>query len=544
MEKLLNTTKKIIFHRQQDILSSTLILSGMFIISRFFGILRYRIFFSFFTKEEFGLFSIAFRIPDFVFEILITGALSAAFIPLFIKNKNNEEKLADTVSTISNFIIFCLISLIIVLYILLGPIIRFMTPTLPVKELNLVISMSKILLISQLPFLVLGSLLSGIAQANKIFILTAIAPALYSLGVITGTILFSSSLGLFGPVFGEVIGATLFLLIQLPIIIVLKVKYQPFKFDVKVLIEFINLFIPRLLTVITTQIDLTIDLFLAVITLGVGAFAIFDIAQQFQFVPITFIGIAFAQAALPYLSDLYSEKKIDEYKRIFVNSILQLMYLIVPISLMLIIMRTPIIRLFYGGHKFDWEGTVQTARTLSFFCLAMPLHTIFYFITRAFYSAHDTKTPFKLNSLSVVINTSLSIFFLRILQMPIWSLALAFSAAITINVIFLLYFFYKKITEFDYKKLLYHVAKIYLAGFISVLISYPAMKLIDGLIIDTTRTINVFFLLITISAVFGMIYLLLSWIFNIEEIYLFAKLIRKMKQIKKIVIELYTDLGI
>ena len=351
-------------------------------------------------------------------------------------------------------------------------------------------------------------------------------------------------MGLYGPVFGAVIGATLFLLIQLPIIIVLKVKYQPFKFDVKVLIEFINLFIPRLLTVITTQIDLTIDLFLAVITLGVGAFAIFDIAQQFQFVPITFIGIAFAQAALPYLSDLYSEKKIDEYKRIFVNSILQLMYLIVPISLMLIIMRTPIIRLFYGGHKFDWEGTVQTARTLSFFCLAMPLHTIFYFITRAFYSAHDTKTPFKLNSLSVVINTSLSIFFLRILQMPIWSLALAFSAAITINVIFLLYFFYKKITEFDYKKLLYHVAKIYLAGFISVLISYPAMKLIDGLIIDTTRTINVFFLLSVISAIYGVTYLLLSWILNIEEIYLFGQLFRKMKQIKKIVIELFTDLGI
>src|SRR3989338_92415 len=544
MERILNTTKKIILHRQQDILSSTIIISAMFIISRFFGILRYRIFFSFFTKEEFGLFSIAFRIPDFVFEILITGALSAAFIPLFIKNKNNEEKTADTVSTISNFIIISLLILIVVLYVLLAPIIKLMTPTLPLRELNLVISMSRILLISQLPFLVLGSLISGIAQANKIFILTAIAPALYSLGVIAGTIIFSSSLGLFGPVIGATIGASLFLLVQLPIVFVLKVKYRPFKVNVKVLSEFINLFIPRLLTVITTQIDLTIDLFLAVFVLGVGAFATFDIAQQFQFVPITFIGIAFAQAALPYLSDLFSEQKIDEFKKIFVNSILQLAYLIIPISFMLIIMRTPVIRLFYGGHKFDWEGTVQTAKTLSFFSLALPFHTIFYFITRAFYSAHDTKTPFKLNSLSVLINTALSIIFLVFFHLPIWSLALAFSIAITINVSLLLIFFYKNITPFDYHKLIFNVIKIYIAGLIAALVSYPTMKLIDGLVIDTTRTINVFFLLITISAVFGMIYLLLSWIFNIEEIYLFAKLIRKMKQIKKIVIELYTDLGI
>lgn len=542
MEKIITATKRIIFHKQKDIFSSAIILSSMFIISRVFGILRTRTFTAYFSKEELGLFFIAFRIPDFVFEVLISGALSAAFIPLFAKYKNNDEKLAKTISTITGFIFLSLFIFTIVILIFLTPLTRLMTPTLTDYEINMVVSISRILLLVQLPLLVAGNILSGIAQASKIFIITALAPALYSLGVIVGTVIFSSTFGIYGPLIGIIIGSVLFFVIQIPIFYTRKLNIAFVSFNRSVLKEFVELFLPRMLAVITTQIDLTIDLTLSSL-LGTGPYAIFFFAQQLQLVPITFVGMAFAQASLPYLSDVFSEKRLDEFRRIFVNAILQLAYIIIPISFLFIIARTPLVRLIYGGKKFDWEGTVQTAKTLSYFALSLPFHTIFYFITRAFYATHETKIPFKISAFTVGFNSFLSVFFLLFLHLPVWSLALSFSIAITINVLLLLYYMYKNIGGFDWLKLVVHTCKIYLISFIAALASYFFLKIFDGLVFDTTRTINVFFLLVSVTGFFGCVYLFLSWIFNVEEVYVLTKLIVKMREIRNKVLELFTDLG-
>ncbi len=542
MEKFLSNTKKFIFLQQKDILSSAIILALMIVVSRVFGFLRYRTLATFFSKEELDIFLSSFRLPDFIFELLITGALTSAFIPLFVKYKKDSEELSRNISSIINFMIGGLFIFTIVTLFLSPLIIPLFTPGFSDEKIKLIINLSRILLISQLPFLVLGNILSGMAQANKIFIVTAIAPILYNLGIIIGTVVFSHSFWIYGPIIGVIIGSILFFTVQLPTFFVINFRLRFFIAQKKALIEFVKLFIPRVLSVMTTQIDLTIDLILTTF-LGSGSYTIFFFAQHLQLFPVSFIGMSFGQASLPYLSDLYKESKFVEIKKIFVDSLLQILYLTVPISFFFIFTRTPLVRFFFGGVKFDWEGTVQTAITLSYFSISLPFHAIFYFITRSFYALHDTKTPFIINVVSVGINSVLSLFFIFILKLPVWSLATSFSIAIICNVTLLFFFFYKKVKSFAFVRVINHTIKIYTASFISSLCAYPVMKFSDGLIFDTSRTINVFFLIAVTFSIFALVYLFLSWLFNIEEIYILGKLSLKMKEMKNKVVELYSDIG-
>jgi putative peptidoglycan lipid II flippase len=514
----------------------------MIVISRFFGLLRYRALTAFFSKEELDLFFASFRLPDTVFEILISGALTSAFIPIFIKYERHQEELESNISSIINFMMIGLFLFIFIIFIGASYIIPLITPGFSPKNISYIVTFSRILLIGQLPFLVLGNVLSGIAQANKIFIITALAPIIYNLVIILTTIFFSQSLWIYGPVIGVILGALLFFIIQIPLIFIINFNYRLTAIRKGVLVEFTKLFLPRIFSVITAQIDLTVDLTLSSL-LGPGSYTVFFFAQHLQLFPVSLVGMSIGQASLPYLSELYKEEKLVEIKKIFVDSILQILFLTIPISFFFAFARTPIVRLFFGGEKFDWEGTNQTALTLSYFALALPFHSIFYFIIRSFYATCDTKTPFFISFFSVLINTALSLFFVFVLKLPVWSLAISFSISILINVLSLLWFFYKKIRGFELGHLLKSSVKIYFASIVSLCFSYPLMKLLDQLILDTSRTINVFFLIVVVFFFFLLLYLFIAWLLNIGEIYLFGKLLTKVKEIKKEITGMYTEVS-
>ena len=209
MDRFINKTKQIIFAQQGGIFSSALIISGMIVISGIFGFLRYRILAGYFTKEELDIFFAAFRLPDLIFEILITGALTSSFIPVFIKYQKNKEELEQHISSIFNLLLIILVMIVIILYFSMDTLIPLITPGFKGEKLMQIIIYSKILLISQLPFLVAGNFLTGIAQAHKTFLITSAAPILYNLSVIVGTLLFASQYHLLAPILGVSVGACL-----------------------------------------------------------------------------------------------------------------------------------------------------------------------------------------------------------------------------------------------------------------------------------------------------------------------------------------------
>lgn len=540
MERFIKTTSNFIFSKQKSIFSSAVLLSLMIVLARLAGFLRYRILAGYFTAQELDIFFASFRIPDLIFEILITGALTSTFIPIFVKYKAVKKDLTENISSIINLIFILLGVFIVVASIFMDQIIQVLTPGYSPEKISQIANYSRILLIGQLPFLVGGNFLTGLGQADKTFFIPAVAPIFYNVAIIVVTVFFYKTLLLSAPIWGVVAGAIVMFIIQLPLLWKSEFTYRFIFKKTQGLIDFIRMVVPRALTVIVAQLDATIDLSLATL-LGGGAYTVFYLAQHLQLLPVSVVGIAFGQASLPYLSEIYQEKRVDEFKKIVTDSILNLFFLTIPAAVFFVFARTPLIRLFFGGQKFDWDATVLTAITLSYFSLSLPFHTVYYLLTRCFYAIMDSKTPFYVGIFSIFVNTILSLLFVFYFHFPVWALAISFSVAITINSVVLFLMLSKRIGGFDLVQIFKELIKMGIAAGISGAFSYSIMKLFDGLIFDTSFTLNVFLLLATTFSIFIPLYLFLSWLMDVKEIYLISQMILKAKEYQKKFTELYTQ---
>ncbi len=537
MNNVIKNTQRIIFTKQRSIFSSVIIISSMIIVSRIFGFIRYRVLSNCFSTSQLDIYFSSFRIPDIIFEILISGALTASFIPIYIKYRNKKNFTESISSIISTLLVFLLLS-IFVLFFLMPEVVKIITPGFSPKEELLIIFYARILLVAQLPFLALGNVITGILQSNKIFFVPALAPIIYNLFIIFFTLLFYSQLGLFAPILGVITGALFFFIIQLPVVGSVRFKFKFVLKKTRALVEFVRMVIPRTFTIIASQIDATVDLSLTTL-LQTGSYTEFFFAQRLQLLPVSVLGMAFGQASLPYLSQMYQEGKKEALRSIIIDSILNIFFFIIPISFFFIFARTPLVRLFFGGKKFSWEATVQTALTLSAFAISIPAHSIYYLLVRVFYSFLDSKTPFYISATFTFINTILSIIFILFLHFSIWSLGISFSISIILNTTVLLFYLYKKIGGLDIKKLVVETIKISSAAFLSSVINYFFLRFLDGWVFVLKGTISVIYLLTTISISFLFLYILLSYLFDVKELYLLTKLMLKAKEFRRRIIELY-----
>ncbi len=538
MNTILKKTRTFIFTQQSSIVSSTMILSGMIFMSAIAGFIRYRILVAYFTTENLDIYFAAFRIPDLVFEIMINGALSTTFIPFFIEYQKKNKEQNTIISSIINVVSLSLFAFILVLQLFLRPLISIITPGFDSLKTQEIVNYSRLLLLGQLPFLVLGNFLTGISQARRTFWLPALAPLVYNISVILFTLFFAPKLHLYAPILGVIFGALLFFSIQLPVIILQQFKYQFVIGHLSIALRFFRTAVPRILTIIVAQIEATIDLSLATF-MGSGAYTVFYFAQHLQLLPISIIGIAYGQASLPYLSDMYQEKKFSEFKNVVVDSLLNILFLTLPAATFFILARTAIVRLFFGGDKFDWDATVLTAITLSYFALSMPLHSVYYFLTRCFYAVYDTRTPFYVSVAAIATNAILSSTFTLYFKLPVWSLALAFSIAMNLNVLILIALLYKKLGGFDLWLLIKELVKILLSAFNTAILTYFLMRLLDGLIFDTNRTLNVFLLILIGFLFYSMMYVFLSWLFGVREMYIITRMILKAREYQRKLVEVY-----
>ncbi len=539
MNKFIEKANRFLFSQQKNIYASALVVFLMILTSRIFGFLRYRIFASYFSKQELDIFFASFRIPDLIFELLITGSITSSLIPIYLKYKSNQKELNEIISSITNLVLLLLIFFVVINYLFAPIIIYIITPGFNPNEMSQTIFFTRLFLAGQLPFLILGNILISIAQANKFFLLTTLAPIIYNVVIIIFTIFFAHEYHLLSPVIGTIVGSFLFLFSQIWIIFTTKFDYRLIIKKSQGLIEFIKTSIPRIFTIIVSQIDATIDLSLSTL-LGAGSYTIFYFAQHLQLLPVSLIGVALGQASFPYLSELYHQNKVGEFKALIIQSLINIVYLTLPVATFFIFARTPLVRLFFGGQKFDWQATVDTATTLSVFALSIPFHSCYYLIIRSFYAFLDTKTPFLVSILGILQNTLLSVFLVVYLKMPIWSLAVSFSMSIITQVVILLYFLNKKNSLFSLSFPTVDLVKIFLINLFSAIIAFTFLKIFDKLIFDTSRTINIFFLLAITGVIFFGSYVFFSFIFGIKQINLLLKLINKLNEMKKQIIESYT----
>jgi putative peptidoglycan lipid II flippase len=512
--------------------ASFIILTTIF--SQILGILKYRLLVSLFgASPELGVLFAAFRIPDFIFQVVIAGALSSSFIPIFTdfisKNKKEEGfRFSSSLITLGlAFYIFVSAIIIVFSYQLSS----LVAPGFSESELRL---MSNLMIIIQLAqvFFILGTVFTAMLQSFQHFVIPGLATAFYNFGIILGLIIFSHFLGfgIYGATVGVLLGSILFFLIQLPLLSVTGFKFSPTPVFVPEIGRLFRLMVPRSMTLIISQVAALANVFFASF-ISARSLVIFDLAQTLAMAPVLLLGQSIAQASFPAMSLKSKDRK--EFLSILVSSLNQILYLTLPISMLLIVLRIPLVRLFYGTGRFDWAATVETGLTLAYFATAITANALIALLSRAFYAMKDSKTPMVVTLISVVVNIALSYYLVLVNSLPIYFLAFSFSVSSVLGVILMGFFLNKKIS-LPKIEITITAAKIIISTIVMGVALYVPIKLLDQLVIDTTRTIGLI-MLTGIAGAAGIVsYIFFTWLFDIKEAYYVIAVIKKFGNRNKI----------
>ncbi len=494
-------------------------------LSNILGLVRLRLLSHFFgASAELGVFLAADRLPSFIFNLTVIGALSSSFIPVFTRylisgNRVGAFRFSSAVINTA-LLVFGFLSLVLYVF---APQVSFILSLgrLTAEELSLMVSLTRILLIPQF-FLTLSIFATSILQSFDYFAAPAVAPIFYNLGSVVGVIFLTPFLGIHGAAWGAVFGSILHLAIQLPFLTNLGFRYLPnFDLSQKPVVEVFSLMIPRTLALAADQVNLLVDTSLS-LSLSASSVVVLSFAQRLQYLPVILFGSTISQAVLPTLSRLASAGSVsrEEFKRTLAVSFHQMLYLILPVSIIFFILRLPLVRLAFGTRRFDWFATNLTGYTLAFFSLGIFAQSVASLLTRAFFAFKDTQTPLKTVTFSVLLNVSLSIFFVKIMGFNVWSLALSSSVASLANATLLFFYLERKIGGFDLVPLLDPVIKMAFSGLVMGIFIYLPLKLLDrggwgslfpftfgALLLDTRYTINLIFLTL-LSTFLGLCYYL------------------------------------
>lgn len=390
----------------------------------------------------------AFRVPDFVFNLLVLGALSAGFIPVFSAylagSKEKAWRLAQSVLLLLG------ISLIVVsgiIYIFAPWLIPLITPGFAPEVMQDTVGLTRIMLISPI-LLGISGVFGGVLQSFKRFLAYSLAPIFYNIGIIFGIFVLIKPFGLNGLAWGVVLGAGLHLLMQLFVAMRLGWKWTLHRFwKGEGIREIMHLMGPRTVALGITQVNFII---ITVIASGLmeGSLSIFNFAYNLANVPVGLFGISFAVAAFPVLSEYYSKRDEDAFKKTIFKTTSQILFFLVPTMVVIALLDEQIVRLVYGAGEFDWASTLVTAKALLYFIPGIFAQALLPLLSRAFYAQKNTRHPLYAAIVSLIATGVLGVYFSKAFgQEGVVGLALAFSLASFLQLILLIFWQHLKFAK-------------------------------------------------------------------------------------------------
>jgi len=528
-----------IFNSQtKTITFAAILLGASTLISRVLGLIRDRLFAGRFgAGEELDIYFAAFRIPDFVYGILIMGGITAVFLPVFSEyfKKNEQEAWQFTNNTLNCFLIL-LIGICALLAIFAPFLINFIAPGFGPEQKSLAVVLTRIMFLSPILF-GLSSVFSGILHYFNRFLIYSLAPILYNLGIIFGILYFYPIFDLPGLAYGVILGAFAHLIIQVPAAWFSGYKYRfTFNFKYPGLMKMFRLMIPRTIGAGAYHINLIVITAIAS-TLAAGSIAVFNFSNNLQYFPIGIIGASFAIASFPVLSRAWAGGLKEEFLSSFSSTFRQILFLITPVSLLVFLLRAQIVRIILGTGQFGWLETRLTAACLGLFCLGIFAFTFIPFLARAFYSLQDTKTPVIIGLVAMAINISLSLFFVWLLKysnffqgfmiaglnlqgiqdIAVIGLPLALSISGIFQFFLLLIFLKKKIGDIRLREIWDSFKKILIASVLMVVAMYFALQFIASFV-DMQRFSGVFSQAISAVVTGILVYFLITLFLKSPEI--------------------------
>ncbi|HSW76078.1 MAG TPA: murein biosynthesis integral membrane protein MurJ, partial [Candidatus Saccharimonadales bacterium] len=495
--KFLSKSIDILMRRQTNILSAAFVIMATVIFSQLLALVKQRMLIGYFGATGVtGVYDVAYKLPDLLFQLVIASALSSAFIPVFsdllTKGKDEANKMASNLLT-WGLIIFFVFSVILSIFAPFFLQAFNLGGGFSQSDMMLMANLMRIIIFGQF-LIIIGTFFTALLQSHNHFFIPGFALALYNLGIIIGLLLFSSSMGIYSGAVGTIIGALLFILVQLPLVKKIDFVFKPnFSLKNSGVSEIAHLMWPRTVSNAVFQAGTILIVSLVSFLPSTGRnYIIFDLAQTIAYAPVALIGQAIAQAAFPVLSR--ERQNLENFKITFMNSFNQMLYLVLPISILILVLRIPIVRLIFGAPKLDWPATVLTGRILAFFALSIFAQALITLVYRAFYALHDTKTPLIAGATSTIFLLTLGYVFIVPMHMGVESIAIAYTISGIAQLFFLLYFLHKATGGFSLSPLLLSWSKIIASSFFTAFALYIPIKLLDQLVFDTTHTANLFLL--------------------------------------------------
>ena len=386
------------------------------LVSRFLGLLRDRLLACHFgAGQELDAYFLAFRIPDFIYGILIMGGVSVIFLPVFAEYfKKSEKEGWYLANVVLNCFLVLLIILCGILAILTPWLIKLIGPGFDPSQRDLAISLTRIMFLSPI-FFGLSSIFSGILHYFNRFLAYSIAPILYNLGIIFGIIFFVPIFGVMGLVYGVVLGAFSHWVIQIPAAKASGFRYIPvFNFKYPGLLKIFKFMTWRVIGASVYHINLIVITAIAS-TLVIGSIAVFNFANNLSHFPIGIIGASFAMAAFPALSRAWADGAKEEFLENFSSTFRQILFLVIPISLLIFLLRVEIVQLILGTGRFGWPEVQLTSASLGLFSLGIFALTLTPLLLRSFFSLQDVKTPTIIGLIYMVLTIVTSLLFVWLL---------------------------------------------------------------------------------------------------------------------------------
>lgn len=514
---------------QDTILSAAFMISILYFISAILGLFKSRILVSFYgASEDLSLFFLADRIPTAIYSTLFLGSLSTVFIPIFLKIKReDDEKAYKFASNLFNLVLIFFIFISLLIFVFSKEILFLLSfGQLDLNSLDLASNLLNIMLIGQV-ILILSSFLTSTLNSYRKFVIPSLAPVVFNLSFMLLVPLLYPFYGIKAAAYSMVISAFFHLFIQLPSFLKTGFVWEMFiNLKDKDLKSTFNLSFSSFLSTIVSQITIVAETSLSLL-ISSASVVYFKFADQLRYFPVHLFGASIAIAALPILS-AESEDNLKNFSETVKTSLLQIIYLSIPVSVLLIILKIPVVRLVYGAEKFTWEDTVLTALALAVFSLSIFSQSCNLFLTKCFYALKNTNIPLIGSLITFFITITFPLYFI-LNGYQVWSVVLGFVIGTYINFIYFVVKLKKLVPDFSLKELYVPLGKILLSGVFMSIFLYVPMQLLDSYVFNTTYVIELLALTGIVSLGGFLIYFLITYYFKLPEVMLMFKVLRKLK---------------
>ena len=367
------------------------LLAALTFASQILALLRDRTFaHSFGAGQTLDLYYAAFRVPDLVFALV--SSLVSAYVLIPRITGMDREEIARLLSQSATFLLVVGGGICVLLAIWMPQFLAVLYPDLAASSMSSAFILTARILLLQPILLGLSGVLGSVTQVHRRFTLFALAPVLYNLGIIFGAIALYPRFGLPGIGAGVVLGAVLYALVNVPVVIEAGV--------------FPRLALPRfseMLPVVRDSVPRSLALGMGSVTalaltaiasrLGTGAVSVFTLASNLEAVPLALVGSSYAVAAFPALSEASTPEKREEFTRILVASARHIILWSVVFLGLIVVLRAHLVRTILGSGAFDWNATRLTAALLALLSIGLVAQGLVLLFSRALYAIRQSWRP-------------------------------------------------------------------------------------------------------------------------------------------------------